>query len=577
MTTLARPTDEAVSHFVRGFKPGAGSAGHRGLDYGWKTHDDIEVKAAADGVVSFMQYGFPDNGDGGGDGWGNYVKVNHGHGIETGYAHLKRGSIIVNSGDKVKAGQVIALMGNSGSSGGRHLHFELWLNGTRVDPEPYRTRDLPGLAAPAGSTPALSDMQRVFSAYTFRREAPSASAAKIIVDGKDGVDAGEVGNFTHWTHGENVNGSDIWLKGVSGGWFHSSGLKDGTNTRGLQEVLPAGANIAPYQRIVRSATLNERREPTTQSELLRTFKAGEVLDFKAWARGQVATIEGVTSDIWVQGRYAGTWFNLAGFTSQSVEGLEEYKAPSTPTPTPTTPTLPTTPANPDNPKGLPTRTPTYPGAAFALVAPLGVNSSRRTKGVPPEPVPSVGIDRFIVHHTATTQDQLAYFSESNDRGSCPTWYIRADGQVIELIEPAAKPAASGSGWNYRSVAVETLNTTGAPEWKVADVQVEAIAQAIAWLASLDGKDLGGIPVRFKIDREHVISHRETGFATECPGPTLQGMLDTLVARARTIYAEKYAPAPSEPQEPQPEPETATGIIAAIQALLGRLAALLGRK
>ena len=60
------------------------------------------------------------------------------------------------------------------------------------------------------------------------------------------------------------------------------------------------------------------------------------------------------------------------------------------------------------------------------------------------------IDRAIIHHTATTNDQLDYFSYRNDRSSCPTWYVRPNGDRIELIRPGVKPASTGPEWNCRS-------------------------------------------------------------------------------------------------------------------------------
>ncbi|WP_236610969.1 N-acetylmuramoyl-L-alanine amidase [Microbacterium sp. UCD-TDU] len=113
-----------------------------------------------------------------------------------------------------------------------------------------------------------------------------------------------------------------------------------------------------------------------------------------------------------------------------------------------------------------------------------------------------------------------------------------DGSVIELIRPTAKPSATGADWNWRSVAVETLNVSGAPEYAVTEAQLEELAQMIAWLATLDGKSLDGVPVSFTIDRAHVISHRETWSGTECPGPYLQSRLDDIVVRARQIFGDR---------------------------------------
>jgi murein DD-endopeptidase MepM/ murein hydrolase activator NlpD len=56
---------------------------------------------------------------------GNYIVIDHGHGIFSAYAHLKRGSVSVRIGDTVRRGQPIAAIGNSGSSNFPHLHFQL--------------------------------------------------------------------------------------------------------------------------------------------------------------------------------------------------------------------------------------------------------------------------------------------------------------------------------------------------------------------------------------------------------------------------------------------------------------------
>lgn len=68
---------------------------------------------------------------------GNYVKIKHKTGHVSIYMHLARGSVTVKVGDKVKRGQRIGYMGNTGRSTGAHLHFGLQIGGTCVDPLPY--------------------------------------------------------------------------------------------------------------------------------------------------------------------------------------------------------------------------------------------------------------------------------------------------------------------------------------------------------------------------------------------------------------------------------------------------------
>jgi murein DD-endopeptidase MepM/ murein hydrolase activator NlpD len=68
-------------------------------------------------------------------GYGNYVAIDHGGGISTGYGHLSQ--IDVSTGEDVQAGQVVGMSGNTGRSTGPHLIFEVRRNGTPVDPNPF--------------------------------------------------------------------------------------------------------------------------------------------------------------------------------------------------------------------------------------------------------------------------------------------------------------------------------------------------------------------------------------------------------------------------------------------------------
>ena len=68
-------------------------------------------------------------------GYGNVLEIDHGNGIVTKYAHCSR--IVVHMGERVKRGQVIANVGNTGLSTGPHLHYEIHVNGKVVDPLTY--------------------------------------------------------------------------------------------------------------------------------------------------------------------------------------------------------------------------------------------------------------------------------------------------------------------------------------------------------------------------------------------------------------------------------------------------------
>ncbi len=100
------------------------SSDHTGLDIAASTGTPIKVVAS--GTVTFAS----NKGS-----YGNVVKVNHGNGIETWYAHTSK--MYVSEGQKVEAGTVIAAVGSTGNSTGPHLHFELRMNGQHVNPQKY--------------------------------------------------------------------------------------------------------------------------------------------------------------------------------------------------------------------------------------------------------------------------------------------------------------------------------------------------------------------------------------------------------------------------------------------------------
>ncbi|ASJ17136.1 hypothetical protein A3L04_08675 [Thermococcus chitonophagus] len=94
----------------------------------WATYGS-EVVAVADGIVVDVSDGMKDNPVGRislsvKEILGNYVVIDHG-GVYSLYAHLKNGSVSVRPGERVKAGTVIGLAGNSGMSSFPHLHFQL--------------------------------------------------------------------------------------------------------------------------------------------------------------------------------------------------------------------------------------------------------------------------------------------------------------------------------------------------------------------------------------------------------------------------------------------------------------------
>lgn len=97
---------------------------HEGLDFSATT--GTPIYAAAGGIVTTAER-TPD--------YGNIVKVDHGSGLETRYAHASK--LMVKVGDRVEKGQIVALVGSTGRSTGAHLHYEIRLNGNALDPRKY--------------------------------------------------------------------------------------------------------------------------------------------------------------------------------------------------------------------------------------------------------------------------------------------------------------------------------------------------------------------------------------------------------------------------------------------------------
>nr|WP_223792701.1 M23 family metallopeptidase [Marinobacter sp. F4216] len=100
---------------------------HDGVDLAGK--DGSDIISVAGGVVTWAGERY---------GYGNLVEIDHGDGLVTRYGHCKE--VVVNKGDVVQKGQVVALMGSTGRSTGPHVHFEVLHNGRSKDPVKYIAR-----------------------------------------------------------------------------------------------------------------------------------------------------------------------------------------------------------------------------------------------------------------------------------------------------------------------------------------------------------------------------------------------------------------------------------------------------
>ncbi|MGL4790806.1 MAG: M23 family metallopeptidase [Anaerotignaceae bacterium] len=94
---------------------------HKGIDFG--VSEGTNILACASGTVTSARWS---------DSYGYVIEINHGNGYTSLYAHNSQ--LLATVGDTVNKGDIIALSGNTGQSTGPHLHMEILLNGTHIDP-----------------------------------------------------------------------------------------------------------------------------------------------------------------------------------------------------------------------------------------------------------------------------------------------------------------------------------------------------------------------------------------------------------------------------------------------------------
>ncbi len=121
--SLGYPTSSRT--ITAGYPNYSNGSYHGGVDFQCPT--GTAVHAAADGIVvtaKNLTYSY-----------GRYIVISHAGGLSTLYAHNSQ--LLVSVGDSVTKGQTIAYSGATGNATGPHCHFEVWVNGTRVNPLNY--------------------------------------------------------------------------------------------------------------------------------------------------------------------------------------------------------------------------------------------------------------------------------------------------------------------------------------------------------------------------------------------------------------------------------------------------------
>lgn len=234
-------------------EPYSKSNPHKGRDWKWSYARPIksrQIHAQVSGrvIAAYNDGDFR-------DGWGNYVEIEVIKGISVRLCHLKTGSVLVKVGQWVSAGQRVGTMGATGRTGGKvHLHEELRINGTRVNPDTYRAsrgKHLPGTEpkpapapAPAGS--AFPTKQLVLASLRLR-STPSTKGEILTVLAK---------------------GSNVYSGKLSNGWNQ---VKTPTGKVGWVDA----SFIVPRHQVTTTG-VNLRSKPSTASKktIIKTLPKG---------------------------------------------------------------------------------------------------------------------------------------------------------------------------------------------------------------------------------------------------------------------------------------------------------------
>lgn len=116
---------------------------HKAIDVVGENNTLDYVTAHTKGIVVNIQDGYGNiKGSTGDLSYGNFVKIKHENGYYTLYAHMKNG-LNVKKNENVDEGQILGYMWDSGNAYGKHLHFEVWKDSNRINPQEYLNKDFP--------------------------------------------------------------------------------------------------------------------------------------------------------------------------------------------------------------------------------------------------------------------------------------------------------------------------------------------------------------------------------------------------------------------------------------------------
>lgn len=192
---LHRPSPGLISSYF-GPRTGPGSSVHQGIDFSWSNNgvQNWNIYAAQSGVIEQTSYV---------SGYGNLTIINHGNGYKTWYAHQARFTRY--AGQRVDAGEIIGIIGNTGASFGAHLHFELRVHGVPVDPMPYFSSTAGG-----GGTPI--EEEEDMTTYELWKTSTTSPTVWFVVDRLFRYGIPSEMSLNDYTHFIQSKGQDATIK-----------------------------------------------------------------------------------------------------------------------------------------------------------------------------------------------------------------------------------------------------------------------------------------------------------------------------------------------------------------------------
>lgn len=226
------------------------SSNHNALDLVGENYTLDNIIAHSNGTIIEHQDGFENmKGSTGIQSYGNYLKIDHHNGYFTLYAHMEKG-LMVNVGDNVNKGQLIGVMSDSGNAYGKHLHFEVWKNGTRINPSEYLDKDF--TTNEENYKYSLGDMVKIDGVYVSSvsddRLIPAINEGKIthIVNGAKNpylLDDGKIGWVNEETIIEKID-SDNAPKYLSNKTYTGFSIVDGLKGIGVDSSYEYRSKLA---------------------------------------------------------------------------------------------------------------------------------------------------------------------------------------------------------------------------------------------------------------------------------------------------------------------------------------------